>query len=1186
MKRFINSKSKTYHHGAIEDFSNSSRFVNGDSTKGYTSDRYSWLADMLFKTTGNYSINPHSCRISFVSNKDIMHQEYANISKINNEYPFFKSITRDVLSKNNHELDTKQYSKIGQKYSEFDLIEYINLSGFISSPVDGYRVNHEFYRLPAFHSLGYKMDLDESDIYVSFDKYIWTKPGYQKFKAEEFSVELDFNSSLIGLSSLSEDLYDDYEYETSVVPTRILDYKINVDNPKYFYPKSGLDEWVYYHNDSEHFKNNSYKPYFGFVKTYFGDSWTEGDDSDITGYDFFPQIIVNGSLEPAKIITRTTTTGKAKSGRLTFNPGNSLGNSEDQSRIVYNTCESMYTLSSGTYKLQMELDSFRVISGIDIDTERNRRFSSVVMTEPYFVTEPLGSGEVVQYEFVDENGNTAVAENVKHVKIKAPLSIISEIDRELDKNEINTDIINVLTIQGITSTSDDINSTALNFYDKFKDAGDGSIFFLRQNACLDDLVAGVTGNGNPTSPTNDLYDNGIVGDATHKLFYITSFGDDSYKYSNNKMKVCGLGVYWDNDSNGDSRMNLNIYCTNYEPINCPEPGVTETPIANDEVEFLADAPNKVDLYSGSEVFKPVLKLPAMNGYIKILKKNKNFAITRSKNGDYEIIYNVEFPYCPGSYSARSASTGFKNCFIYKKKSYINSGSQEVDGNQSSPYDTRYNSNNDRYTPYGDDSFSDHIILGNNSSDFITDPFSLGGSGYYRKSSDTKKIIYPGSDVWSTINSDNYCIALTKPKFRNFRRYGTYQIFIDMTEGVIPDDVKLIGLVDNRKWRFNDDKFSSYIGYENPSYVFEIDTSFISEDFSKYQSHHGAIPDSKRWLYGYFTGFAHTVASIDLDATVDPDSEKINTTGDNNDLTSSESSSDIIVEIWDQESEVSTGDTIGNWRPFMSISSDNHKIPGQILSDNIFIMDSPSLLVDNMVNEFGDIYSIYVGYFEFDETGALSFLFPDSVVNDDVDNLGGKDNLILYDIVDNISFHIAYVERVSSLIYGSSIQQIFKLYVKKSATQSFTTLDPLNISENDSPRYQIRKAFKTINKNIRFSLETITAKDGVEGGYLTRFIDAKGSGNPSNSDRYFVNGKVYFRVRVSRAKKYPSSYESEDINEIPYLGPNLATSLSPEKENFPWYDNAGVVLDAFDWAKIKTKETIRKFGLNYFKCESK
>ena len=142
MKRFINSQSKNYYHEALKDFSDTSKFLTSGLAKGHNTMEYSWVADMLFKNTGNLSLNPHAGYMSFFSDREIMQQEFGNVVNVYTEYPFFSYIERSIFPEITFELDTKQYYKIGQKYSEFDLVEYINPSEFIAEPINGYEITH------------------------------------------------------------------------------------------------------------------------------------------------------------------------------------------------------------------------------------------------------------------------------------------------------------------------------------------------------------------------------------------------------------------------------------------------------------------------------------------------------------------------------------------------------------------------------------------------------------------------------------------------------------------------------------------------------------------------------------------------------------------------------------------------------------------------------------------------------------------------------------------------------------------------------------------------------------------------------------------------------------------------------------------------------------------------------------
>jgi hypothetical protein len=76
----------------------------------------------------------------------------------------------------------------------------------------------------------------------------------------------------------------------------------------------------------------------------------------------------------------------------------------------------------------------------------------------------------------------------------------------------------------------------------------------------------------------------------------------------------------------------------------------------------------------------MIKIPGINGYIKILSRNQKFKVTKSKDGLSEVVYSVEFPYAPGSYLERARMqfdplNPYKPTFILYKKSYIPAGSR-------------------------------------------------------------------------------------------------------------------------------------------------------------------------------------------------------------------------------------------------------------------------------------------------------------------------------------------------------------------------------------------------------------------------------------------------------------------------------------------------------------------------------
>jgi len=82
---------------------------------------------------------------------------------------------------------------------------------------------------------------------------------------------------------------------------------------------------------------------------------------------------------------------------------------------------------------------------------------------------------------------------------------------------------------------------------------------------------------------------------------------------------------------------------------------------------------KFQLYYGNTIVNP-LESP---------ERNKHFKITRAKDGDYIIIYNIEFPFCPGSFKERvtmnfSETHPFLLNQVLYKADYINAGSWACD----------------------------------------------------------------------------------------------------------------------------------------------------------------------------------------------------------------------------------------------------------------------------------------------------------------------------------------------------------------------------------------------------------------------------------------------------------------------------------------------------------------------------
>jgi len=923
MDKFINSKKATYHHKTISDFSKTNSFVSSGLSYGYSAEEYSWLADMLFKHRSNTYTNAHIAYISFFSNREIMNQEYWNVSGIYEEYPFLKLNSIEKTSPHTFELSSRQYATIGQKSVESDVLEYINATmlenfewGATGYDTVEFKSNHEYYKAPGFRALGFRLDMEYVSIpYENHYQYLWIwdrKTGSGSTYNPEVSLDnyrynLTVKPWLADASNIDPDNdaidiltdWDYYTYGSSIL--RMIKYQLNVNNPKYIYFEP-MSQMVNYYNDEEHYVSNTYVPYLGIVGIY-NNSWEEV----LTGHNstFFPQVIQDGVLEPAKVITSwELPTSAIPKSKITYNPINHLQEADDQSRIIYSVCEHMFSIfdpaspsRNSIYKV-VGLDV--VYEGIDIDTERNRKYSATVTTEPYFVNSPISNGELIKYTFVDYN-NTPVSFDdpadfksapAMYLKIKASSAFIKELDRILSLKEFNTDIINTFEMEAPQDHLSNLYNSGSSYYRDF--GGTVNKFFERQDDCIDNLIG-------------DTVDGSKVGAGRHVKFWVDGVSDLSYRYTDDEMKINGLGYRCKTtvNSNGEIQSSyedsLFFYCNNYIAEDAPLPSGAPVPVET-PIEILDD---KSLLSDGLryELFRPLLKLSCINGFIKIIERNPHFELKRAADGKYEVIYNIEFPYCPGSYTERSTmdfsgSDPYKLAQILYKENYINSGSWEIADERC---EDRYDKTNDRYAPYGDDSFvyTNALFEYDTVEDNVTtNSFKKNGRITSADGKLGELILYPKSLIYSVNRDKLRLLSLIKPKANGYERYGTYIInLVPSSSG--PADMKLISIADNQQWKFDIDKFSSYIGREVPTYIFEINASTLFEDYLNYQKHYSGIPNMKRWLYTNFSGYAHMVSLPSIEEANNITSEEIITLDKVNWLTSKQSESDIIIEIWDQ-----------------------------------------------------------------------------------------------------------------------------------------------------------------------------------------------------------------------------------------------------------------------------------------------
>ena len=1198
IKRFINAQSVTYHHNSIERFSEENKPFGSGVSKGYSIDKYSWLADFLFNHTSNDYFNPHIGTISFFSDYDIFLTEYGNINELYDEYTFLSTEPRLMYSPNSFELTTKQYSMAAQKYSEFDLIEYLNESGKRYQNVESepgapvVKVNHGYFRAPVFISLAYKNDMDfETPNYQYYDRYIWAHPfagGSLFINAKSFT----YNSPAIGtefLGDTSDSIMSDY-ISNGGSRIRIIDFKIQVDNAErtYFdnnqFPKTITSSVL-------NAGTSDYNSTVQLVQLVWPDwlVYNQLDDlgtTNKTPITFYPEVSQRHAVEPYTFIYTAPSFGGGilKGGSGVLNPVTHLSQPSDQSLTVYNVCQHMLTLYNPTFTYRIRTEdpysSTVLLHGIDINTEKNRRNTGVLTTEPYMVTKPIMNGQVVQYNFINGDGDpvnfnqtpaTYLGRVEMYLQIKAPLPYIQAIDDLLSQDIRNPDIIHTFKLQDAENLLN-WNADFTEFYIDFGSNSD--VLFTRQDNALDDLVGGPVGTG------------------VYREFFMVPFGSDADKYDSGGMRVAGMGMEFDTETNPDGTLSgettfTYIYTTNYTPENAYLAGdVSATPIPNRRIELLDGGFGTH--FREQELIRPMIKLAGINGFVKILKKNTYLKSKRHPDGDYLVTYNVEFPFAPGSFTERVNMDFINgNEFLYTQvlelASHIKAGSREVH-----PVDgpDKINGYNDRYIPIGDDGLTHFSLFRTFGRGEAVTKDSITESG-------EQTITYPANAVW---NERLWLhMSLIRPQDDLFLEYGTYDFEIEPdTGGVIPIpefyslDVKAAFYTDNRTWKFGDNRYISYINRENPSYVCGMNVSSLLEDFTKFQKTYSAIPDEKRWLFAYFAGFAYMLA------TVEPSTRGVNTTlTQENDLTTDSTKSNIVIEIWDSESDVGNNVT-GNWRPFSLISTDTEKVAGELIIDNLYIVDYASEVEDNPQQEFGDVSSVIIGFADF-INNPLSF--PDDALNI-ISNMG---NLVLSYGDGGKNYHIVWAEQYTYMNLAIQITAL-KVYIREdfSTISSDLLIPNVTVFNPDSlpaaePVGPLSISFPaiTISKNQNFNFPTNNQSPNIITQFITRYIDLRseeGTNGIPDLQRYVnEDNKILFRVRIIRDKVYPETYVDEDTSEMQYVDDSFKVPANIIAEynwgSFPWGDGTDFDI-IFDWTKIQLNERIRKFGMSYFKLASK
>lgn len=1145
--RLVNPQKETYHHELIREFSENSRFISAGSTKGFVNNRYEWFANFANKFNENTSFNAHVANVSFFSDYQVFLSEYANVEQITDEYPFIFAVADSIVSGHDHEMSTKQYFKVSHPYSAFDTIQFLNEAEVLvedSSYADAIERYHPYYYAPVIFETGYKIDRGElasPDTLNDYNMYIWADRWPSDMFVFDYGFRLELCAPFDDTTSFLESIINQ-----DAGAQRVIDYKVVTTGQESKY--LSYDENVYYPFDFVEGRPWSHRQYVGSPILYYAVG------SDLFEWEFssvlqFPQVSRNNVIEPQKTIC-SLSTYLDENAREHVHASGLSDELDDQSQIVYaiSRYQSYWNTSPKYDKTGWpwvgQDTGTEIIEGIDIDVERNRRYSAVVATVPYMTTLPIHNGEVIDYKFVNYDGADLVPGGFPLtnrglvLKLKASRSYLASLDAELAKREFNIDILHTVSVESPQAFITTDLSASGNYYNFAS-----TQFMPRQEYGVEELIDGIVGVGHRVILKPDF-------------FPTTETGYDSSEGA----KVCGMGYYAKTTKEGLLVEYAKLYCSNYKPVDAPsvstETNTMSVGAANVTVEE-------------NELFRPMIKVPGLAGYVKIIRRSPLHQPVQNPDGTFETIYEVEFPFAPGSFQLREAleSTYAKTQTFYKS-SYINAGSQMADAND---HADEYNA---RFVPEDDKAFSRIKFLYCEPGDVESDTQKDGGGGVWFGSPTARpqnRIVYPGHLVY--VDGDTPYTFLTKPRssVATLERLGGYGTF-EMVEDLYTD-AKIVWTVDSRVWRYGEEKYSSYINRECPSYTLELDASALSNELGREQYKYGGIPDIKRWIYSKVVSFCGTTI---YPSTASDDSH----TDGSIDVPTQGSKSDVMVEVWDSAYPIG-GSTRAMWRPLTTSQFDTEKSDFSLLLSGAHI-ESTSLLYTTRAPSVGDpgegLYSAVVGKFD-TET------FDEGLVPSEILALDEEDNLVMIytdDTGAETAYHVAYVDKDDT----DSDNVKMTVYALMPLGTTFPTptygadptgwVGPIAIS---SP-------YTKVSRSTDFSFNSCKV---VGSDVQTRYMDF---GDKSSSDSEFnryvdSNGKIYIRVRPLKGRQYPSAYTevAGDPDTMQWIESRVTSPFA--NTNMPWYNITALAFDKlFDWSKVNIRESVRKFGLNYFSLQSK
>jgi hypothetical protein len=573
--------------------------------------------------------------------------------------------------------------------------------------------------------------------------------------------------------------------------------------------------------------------------------------------------------------------------------------------------------------------------------------------------------------------------------------------------------------------------------------------------------------------------------------------------------------------------------------------INELEISPELCYFFASEGVFIASYQTYEIFRPMIKLPGMNGYIKILnpKKENAFKQINCPDGDIIVTYDIEIPFCFGSLSTRASmnfsSDEFKPIQVLRKLSYINAGSQIISE------DTMIEENL-RYIPLQDKMFCPFMMTS-----------LIGHDGYtdhvYKENG--MKITYPNNLIQREKPVES--ITLTRPTLEAYNENGKVEVIVksDVAGENILYDHKLSFLVNNDLWNFDKNKYVSYVNNEIPVFNFKVNLNAILNYYPITKDSGIGYVDQKRFILVTEQAMSYIMDKYE------------------NILSIQNTKSNIVLEIWDYETILVNGKK-GNWRRLSLTNDETYKKIDKYFYDTIVTLDSsPEFTVEEIVEN--KITSIVIGILRNNELG----------LNDnDILFLENTKNLIL---VDKLGITKLYYIIYAKQILASNGSTYMKLYIKDSYSNVSTMWANYNIDPNNivTPLnfLGIATSFLCNSKNNSFSIKS-EFNDGtnIQDNYPT-YLDIR---DESSLSRYIDNeGYILLRTRIVPESEHPVIQLDNNNNEFQFIGNNVETigMSDPEYIFNPWY-NSGFD-NLFDYKKINIKEHVKSFGLNYFKITS-